>query len=488
MCQVATGDSWAGVLARSLFYVCKDKDTGAFLGSPNPPPKLGFERGDCGAGAESVFDSSVLLFFASYSIISCMVLLNVVIAVLLDNFTRCVKDEQKALLIEERNKTGTSLQHDHFVLDPICKHLAEFESLEHLQSLISALWQRLNADDAQSISFTVLSESILALPVPGTQAMILTHDDFDYMTCHGQLCLENGELDYELFTLVMKRQLEHYVRRLVSKTVDECGGGHDAALLGALKLQLSRSPQSHSSDHRHTAAEGSPSKWKWTVSRAAVDSSPPSDEPGRGTLAAARPEGEARGGSGMAGQGQARGAYTMPVARTKEELDKVEYFAFWVYQCLLGLVCVCGASACLRDTDSWTQLCRSFDVQLYSVSCWRILTHVSLAGSNLDPATHSRSLTVGALAVCARVCAQLRPVSERRVRIGIVVALVHALECLSVNTIASIVYKSVHRYGMRCTGDDTSVKHRVDEALDSMCVRGAPFSSSPLPERETSDP
>jgi len=116
MYQVATGDSWAGMIARSLFYVCLEEKGQKYTGSPGDciacgigeskapwgspscalcEQELGYTTGDCGPGNIAVFDQFVLVFFSSYSIITGMVLLNVVVAVLLDNFTRCVADEEK---------------------------------------------------------------------------------------------------------------------------------------------------------------------------------------------------------------------------------------------------------------------------------------------------------------------------------------------------------------------------------------------------------
>jgi len=164
MWQVATGDSWGGVLARSLFYVCVDIKSREMFGSPLPPPDLGFTpggEGACGEGREAVFDQTVLIFFTSYSVISLLVLLNVVIAVFLDNFIRCVGDEERNLVAEKAAASGVEEQRSHeFILDPIISEIAEFEGLEHLQAKLLANWNRLNPDDIAEIDFETMQESL----------------------------------------------------------------------------------------------------------------------------------------------------------------------------------------------------------------------------------------------------------------------------------------------------------------------------------------
>lgn len=169
MYQVATGDSWAGMLARSLFYVCVDIKSRAMFGSPLPAPDLGFTPGGdnaCGEGREAVFDQTVLIFFASYSIISCFILLNVVIAVLLDNFIRCVGDEERQLAAENLAVSEAAVDskrtQSEFVLDPIIAELAEFEGLEHLQAKMLANWNRINPDDATEIDYKMMYDSLRA--------------------------------------------------------------------------------------------------------------------------------------------------------------------------------------------------------------------------------------------------------------------------------------------------------------------------------------
>eukprot|EP00802_Teleaulax_amphioxeia_P006006 Tamp_06010.p1 GENE.Tamp_06010~~Tamp_06010.p1 ORF type:complete len:718 (-),score=178.14 Tamp_06010:564-2717(-) len=246
MWQVTTGDSWGGMLARSLFYVCQDVETKEFIGSPSPPPDLGFEPGDCGEGAQSVFDQSVLVFFASYSIVSGMVLLNVIVAVLLDQFLRCVADEEKIMREEKIAAADKDDQRApaEFVLDPIMVQLSEFESLEHLQVLLLSLWQRLNVDDVSELSFETLHNALRLL---GTKPVIvLTRDDFDHITCQGSLCLSSGSIDYQHFGLIMKRQLEHYTQReMANRIQDPDTNTADMTILSALKMQLSRAPQVH---------------------------------------------------------------------------------------------------------------------------------------------------------------------------------------------------------------------------------------------------
>ncbi|EKX52527.1 hypothetical protein GUITHDRAFT_101696 [Guillardia theta CCMP2712] len=215
MYQVATGDSWASMLARSLFYVCVQN--GKEVGTPNPP---GDPAGVCDVG-QNEFDGKVMIFFTSYSIITGMVLLNVVVAVLLDNFTRSVAQEDQAsraiiaLLItrfselrmtispqivknEKAEKQGSRMHSaSEFCLDVIMDQLAAFESLEHLHDMTLALFKAVNLDEKPALSF----------------------DD-----------------------LQLGLKLEHYTNRMITKALMEVDDpdSEKAVTLTALKLLLSK--------------------------------------------------------------------------------------------------------------------------------------------------------------------------------------------------------------------------------------------------------
>ena len=73
MFQCVTGDSWASAIARPLFIV-----------EPGEP----------------AFDAGVFIFFISYMLIVSMVVVNVVLAVLLDEFLRAASEQHNILAMD----------------------------------------------------------------------------------------------------------------------------------------------------------------------------------------------------------------------------------------------------------------------------------------------------------------------------------------------------------------------------------------------------
>ena len=116
MFQVLTGDSWSSAVARSLFSV------------------------------EGKTESMIALFFISYILIAGVMMMNVVIAVLLDEFIASVtkgKEEQARIVRQEREKRKTK-----GCLDPLTLGLITFEDEEDLLYRIDSIYQALDVDDS----------------------------------------------------------------------------------------------------------------------------------------------------------------------------------------------------------------------------------------------------------------------------------------------------------------------------------------------------
>lgn len=121
MFQVLSGDSWASGVARSIFVDETEAD--------------------------------VALFFVSYILIASIMLLNVVVAVLLDEFIATVtreKEEQahQEYLEKERRKISGCL-------DPLTKSLTLFEDEEDLASRIASIYNKLDEDDSGGLNYHV---------------------------------------------------------------------------------------------------------------------------------------------------------------------------------------------------------------------------------------------------------------------------------------------------------------------------------------------
>ena len=98
-------------------------------------------------------EADVALFFVSYILIASIMLLNVVVAVLLDEFIATVtrEKEEKAhqeFLEKERRKISGCL-------DPPTKSLTLFEDEEDLASRIASIYNKLDEDDSGGLNYHV---------------------------------------------------------------------------------------------------------------------------------------------------------------------------------------------------------------------------------------------------------------------------------------------------------------------------------------------
>ena len=157
MLQVVSGDSWASAISRGLLNEL-DSD-----GNAKTDPLVAF-------------------FFVSYFLVASIVLLNVVVAVLLDEFMASVaheKDEMMAELQAEAEKkriTG--------VLDPITQRISSFDDLEDLRAKIQQIYKQLDDDQSGGLTFLEFKKNLKRLPQ--TSAIHMTQDDFDLICDYGR--------------------------------------------------------------------------------------------------------------------------------------------------------------------------------------------------------------------------------------------------------------------------------------------------------------
>ena len=140
------------------------------------------------------------------------------------------------------------------VLDPVLEHIVQFESLQHLQMMLVEFWQRLNMDDAAQMSYEAFRQGLKST----NDSIWLSPDDWDFITCNGQLCVDGGregggeqcnhskdEVDFNGFVVMMKRQTELYALRQLALALEQSkdeDDDHSHTVLSALKFHLSRPP------------------------------------------------------------------------------------------------------------------------------------------------------------------------------------------------------------------------------------------------------
>ena len=196
--QVSTGDAWASTVARNLIT---------------------------GIGIDGDYDNEhpvsasmvalVGFFFASYVLVVGVVLMNIVIAVLLDEFISTVereKQEAKARVAAEHDI------HNNLVaagpLDPLIKGLMAFTTKQDLLQKIITLYQRIDMDESGAVDMQEFNDAMKKM-CPGSAVIRLTSDDWSLLTENGALLNLQGELSERGFEKMILAQIASFTRRKV---------------------------------------------------------------------------------------------------------------------------------------------------------------------------------------------------------------------------------------------------------------------------------
>ena len=196
--QVSTGDAWASTVARNLIT---------------------------GIGIDGDYDNEhpvsasmvalVGFFFASYVLVVGVVLMNIVIAVLLDEFISTVereKQEAKARVAAEHDI------HNNLVaagpLDPLIKGLMAFTTKQDLLQKIITLYQRIDMDESGAVDMQEFNDAMKKM-CPGSTVIRLTTDDWTLLTENGALLNVQGELSERGFEKMILAQIASFTRRKV---------------------------------------------------------------------------------------------------------------------------------------------------------------------------------------------------------------------------------------------------------------------------------
>ena len=208
MFQVLTGDSWASGVSRSLFQ-------------------------------DDQFEAKVAIFFISYILVAGVMLFNVVIAVLLDEFVASVSKEKQEAEVQER--LHAEMRKITGCLDPLTRSLITFEDEEDLTIRIDGIYQQLDRDDSEGLTFEEFRDGVRLL---SSNNVHLTRDDFDIVTENGKLLGPDGAFNRQQFQSMMKGELWRYSRRLLSNDLlllrDQAADSHFVSTILAHKLMETR--------------------------------------------------------------------------------------------------------------------------------------------------------------------------------------------------------------------------------------------------------
>jgi hypothetical protein len=208
MFQVVSGDGWASDVARPMFFAA-DESTCTYYDA---------DTGHCN------FDAGVAIFFLSYILIVVTVVLNVVLAVLLDEFLKA-QDQQKNELLIQSHYTEGALLHFSGVLDPFLKYLSEFHNSNEMPMRVEEAFNFLDYNNTGFVDFMKLKVGLERLNLH--PKVKLLEEDWRDITNDGELCGDNHTLTSQQFFEVMRNQVTLYVQRRASKSLwlnQELGG------------------------------------------------------------------------------------------------------------------------------------------------------------------------------------------------------------------------------------------------------------------------
>ncbi|EKX46936.1 hypothetical protein GUITHDRAFT_107287 [Guillardia theta CCMP2712] len=207
MFQVCTGDGWSSEIVRPLF-----RDN------------------------QGQYNVGVAFFFASFIVFVGWTLLQVVVAVLLENFTTAVEQEK------EKMAKANALHGSSSPLDPLLASLITSTSSHELSKKINALFQPrvysqiMDSDDSGSISLTELKEGFRKLP--WAQDVDFTQESFSSIFQNEDLSEGIDHIDLVYFDRIIRSQLKSYVQRMLDKEIQHGCASVDSVSMLAMKLML----------------------------------------------------------------------------------------------------------------------------------------------------------------------------------------------------------------------------------------------------------
>ena len=197
--QIATGDSWASDITRSL--------------------------ADAAGTGGQVSPAFVKLFFTSFVLIVGMVLCNIVVAVLLDSFLTSMLDAKREKELEElydmRLKGAAAALTQDGPLDALVKGFLTVSREDDLRHRIRQVYNRLDADHSNGLTLEEVNIGLKQFDsfVEGK----LSREGWDMLSEHGKHLNSDGEMTLAGFEDMIKMQMRQYVNRKLVDAVSRLG-------------------------------------------------------------------------------------------------------------------------------------------------------------------------------------------------------------------------------------------------------------------------
>jgi voltage-gated sodium channel len=198
MFQVCTGDSWASGIVRQMF----DDD-----GNVEPLP---------------------VIFFVSYMLVVGVVLINIVVAVLLDEFLSTMAKSRAEF---ERMEVLENPVFDKGCLDPLMEVLVNYRSLDDLFESVNTIFYRIDIDSSGSVSYDEFHEG---LPKVVKNIGNISLEDWYELTdefTQAGMDAADMELDLPSFQRLIFGQLKNFLLRSSNKALAGGEAPYDAIIL-----------------------------------------------------------------------------------------------------------------------------------------------------------------------------------------------------------------------------------------------------------------
>ncbi|EKX54651.1 hypothetical protein GUITHDRAFT_100126 [Guillardia theta CCMP2712] len=193
-------------------------------------------------------DYGIAIFFVSYVLIAGVFLINVVVAVLLDEFISSIQKRKQAMQREheELEENRKDAKRAKGVLDPLTSHLANFVNDVDLSLKIKQTYERLDQDGSGGLNLTEFQNGVKKLPT--ANPMHILEDDFDLLTDGGRLCNEEGEFSSTQFQTMMREELRRFSQRMAANAMSETRSQELKSILLMLKVMDLKSEQMERDD------------------------------------------------------------------------------------------------------------------------------------------------------------------------------------------------------------------------------------------------
>ena len=181
--------------------------------------------------ADESLARSVWPFFVSYYFVSSIVLFNIIVAILLDEFIN-------ATAADKFQRRATTMN-TNMALDWVLTVLAGFSTPSEFHRSVQTLFRLCDNEDQNYLSFQDLCDGLRRICPPEKDGHVLelTLDDWEHITEDGRLCNAQGNLDLDGFEVMLRRQLCIFSLRRAATSVKDAEPSVQSALL-LLKMIL----------------------------------------------------------------------------------------------------------------------------------------------------------------------------------------------------------------------------------------------------------